>query len=637
MERASHIELRRLAAAVGVVPEWVNAWGKPCRVRDDHLLAVIESVTGCTIRDRRDVTAVIRSLQVRPPVEPVTVAWDGRLGTVRVPPRATSGSIITEFGEEIPLEVGDGRATTSARLPIGYHQIHVSGVESSTLVISAPAHAHPAPTRSLGLFAPTYSLRPDPGDIGIGHLGTLDTLGELGAAADVSIIGTLPLLATFPDQPSPYAPASRRAWNELLIDLSRAPGWVPADDFAPPRDPLWVDYERVGPVIRGALARYAATVRATPGLWSKVESSSDAETRTYAKFRATADAHGRNWRAWPNSAEPSPERETYHLVTQWLATSQLADLGGKMADRGQMLYLDLPVGCHPDGYDVWGQPEIYAPASVGAPPDTLFAGGQDWGLPAVIPRLSRRTGHSSFIKALRHQMQIAGLLRIDHVMGLYRSWWVPHGAAATSGAYVLQPSAELFAIVCLESVRNQTAIVGENLGTVPPEITAALHRHRLLGMRVAEEGIIDPTREELITLSTHDTPPFAAWWHGTDITDMDAPGPFDAERAAAEKAARIRAKTMLEERFASKGTAATLDAIHRWMAASPAPIALVSLDDLLGETRRHNIPGTNTERPNWRTRAAQTLAKLAVDERFGARLSDLAAIRTATGRSQRAR
>jgi 4-alpha-glucanotransferase len=306
---------------------------------------------------------------------------------------------------------------------------------------------------------------------------------------------------------------------------------------------------------------------------------------------------------------------------------QLSGMSERLRDRGQYLYLDLPIGCHPDGYDIWDQPELFAPAGLGAPPDTLFVGGQDWGLPATIPSLARADGHTNFRKAIRHQFSVAGLLRIDHVMGIHRTWWVPHGSGANQGAYVMQPTEEMFAIICIESVRAGAGVVGENLGTVPPEIGEGLEKHGLLGMTVAQDGPNVPAPTDAIAMSSHDTPAFAAWWKGLDIIDMVDLGIFDEERAVHEREARARAIADMESYFSTSGPIPTRDALMEWIAGTEAAIALLNIDDLLMEERRQNVPGTYMERPNWRLRNRVTIDDLAVDEGFTNLLRHLAATR----------
>jgi 4-alpha-glucanotransferase len=224
-------------------------------------------------------------------------------------------------------------------------------------------------------------------------------------------------------------------------------------------------------------------------------------------------------------------------------------------------------------------------------------------------------------------LTVAGLLRIDHVMGLHRAWWVPHGAGATHGAYVMQPTDELFAIICIESWRAGVGVIGENLGTVPPEIRTALDDHDLMGMTMATDGSSVPRPNDLVALSSHDTPSFVAWWNGNDIGDLLDLGEFDQERAARERADRWAAIEHLQERFGTSGVEHTRDALLEWMAGTPAAVALVNLDDLLMEERRQNVPGTDWERPNWRLRHAVTLEDMAENDDVMDRLDRFVAAR----------
>jgi 4-alpha-glucanotransferase len=596
------------------------------------LLATLEALTGRELATETQIEQANRDLIAEtPPVEPVFVAWDGHFPGAETARPVSSAYLVTEAGTEHPVTIDGTRLTIEQQLPYGYHELHVAGAARASRVISAPNRAYEGPQAELGVTAPVYSMRSRENDTGIGNFSHLEQLADLGLVAGANVIGTLPLVATFPDQPSPYSPASRRAWNELLIDLSGAPGWL----GEPPvygGDHRWVDYDDAGPPIRQALADYTATVADKPQIRSQVfgYAAANPEVTKYAAFRATCDRYGQNWRAWPEGAAGYPDRIDYYLTTQWLAAEQLRQLGERLSSRGQFLYLDLPIGCHPDGYDIWEQPDLYAPASVGAPPDSLFLGGQDWGLPATIPAQSRLDGHKAFIKAVRHQLSVAGLLRIDHVMGLHRTWWVPHGLSATDGAYVLQPTTEMFAIICLESHRAQAAVIGENLGTVPEAVRAALKEHRLMGMKVAQDGLREPSANELIAMSTHDTPPFAAWWKGADISDGEDLGVYTDGRGEAARTERHRTIADLQDRFGTNGLEATRDAIMDWMASSAAGVAVVNIDDLWAEERRQNVPGTDKERPNWRARHVIAMDDLIADSGTLARLEYLCSLRTTT-------
>jgi 4-alpha-glucanotransferase len=618
-----------LAQEAGVLTEWVDAWSRPQQVSSEDLLAVLSALTGRRLDSDEEVEAATRDLaRTRPGIEPVLVAWDGVLAPIRVDFSVDDATVVLEGGAEVAVDVRDRVLTMPADLPVGYHSLVVNGGLSTSHIFSAPTRAYPAPRGVSGLISPTYSLRGSAPDAGVGTIAHLTEFADLCNDAGIDVVGTLPLLAAFGDQPSPYAPASRRAWNEVFVDFAQIPGWVGTAPVAQ-SDYLWVDYAAAGYEIRSSLARYSAHVTATPALRSRVDAFLDEEPemRRYATFRAMTDSAGRNWRAWPTSVAVSPDRVAYHETVQWLMQSQLVGLSRKLEDRDQYLYLDLPIGCHPDGYDIWDAPDQFAPASLGAPPDPLFVGGQDWGLPATIPRRARVDGHLNFRKAIHRQLSVAGLLRIDHVMGIHRTWWVPHGVGATRGAYVRQPTDELFAIICIESMRARAGVVGENLGTVPQEIRTGLEQHELLGMAMANEGETEPKPSDLVALSSHDTPAFAAWWKGNDIEDLLDLGVFDEERAGNERAERAHSVAQLRERYGTENPQATRDELMAWMAGSEAAVALYNLDDLLMEERRQNIPGTDWERPNWRIRNEYTLDELREDDRFMSVLRRLGAIR----------
>ena len=622
--------LHRLAATAGVAIDWIDAWGEPQRVSADDLRAVLEALLDTTLESEAAVVEARRSLEADVPfVEPVIVAWDGGLPAVQTAGELASASIVLEDGVEVPCSVDGSEIRCDRSLPIGYHRLVIDGGRHTAHVFSAPMRATHGPDHASGLIAPMYSLRGEV-DSGIGTLSDLRSLADLCSDAGIEVVGTLPLLAAFDDEPSPYAPASRRAWNEVFTDLSALPDW---DAVVPgiTGDPAWVDYDAAGAAIRDELARYAAHVARLPRLREEVEAfgAANPEIVRYAGFRATADHEGRNWRAWPSGASGDPGREFYHLTVQWVMDSQLRELSGTLRDRGQYLYLDLPIGCHPDGYDIWDAPDLFAPASLGAPPDTLFVGGQDWGLPATIPDRSRIDGHQVFRKAIKHQLSVAGLLRIDHVMGIHRTWWVPHGRGATQGAFVAQPTEEMFAIICIESVRADAAVVGENLGTVPPEIRTGLRDHDLIGMVVPQDGVGEASSTDLIAISSHDTPPFLGWWNGVDIDDLVDLGEFDDERAEHERAVRAEAKGALVDRFGSEDPSQILDGLLAWMSDTPAAVALATMDDLVHETRRQNVPGTYWERPNWRLRHAATVAELGSDPGFRSSLDAIS--RSSTG------
>jgi len=255
--------------------------------------------------------------------------------------------------------------------------------------------------------------------------------------------------------------------------------------------------------------------------------------------------------------------------------------------------------------------------AAGAPPDALFLGGQNWGLPPLSPIALRRDRYRYFIQCVRHHMSVAGMLRIDHVMGLFRLYCVPKGRPATDGVYIRYAFEELLAIITLESVRAKCAVAGEDLGTVPDAVRPAMTRHGLYRLHVgqwffpSEPGGKPGTSpvEAVASLNTHDTPTFAGWWRGSDIDDKRDLGLVDHAQEHSERLHREKEKAALLAFAGAKlegdlltEVEQTMVAVTEDLAAGPAEIVLVALDDLVLDPVPHNVPGTVSERPNWQRR-----------------------------------
>ncbi len=291
--------------------------------------------------------------------------------------------------------------------------------------------------------------------------------------------------------------------------------------------------------------------------------------------------------------------------------------------RGVRLFLDLPLGVHPSGYDTWREREIFVQGiSVGAPPDSVFTSGQNWGFPPMHPEWLRRAAYRPVLAFLRHHMQHAGALRIDHVMGLHRLYWIPHERPSSEGVFVRYRSEELYAILSLESHRHGCVIVGENLGTVPAYVNAAMRRHGICGMHVAEYELASPRgrsprnvpRETVASVNTHDMPPFAAYWRGEDISFRAAHGSTDPAVARRERRRREAQKRRLVAELRKGGwlrgpatERRVLIALLTQLAASPAWALLVNLEDLWLEREPQNVPGTDSGGFNWRRKSRYDL------------------------------
>jgi 4-alpha-glucanotransferase len=575
--------LYELAESCGVQTSYRDTNDVLQRASPAALVAVLRAL-GEDIDDVADAADALRARQARCAarvVEPCVVAWDdvgvsidvaARDGVYAACLELETGEIRTWRGALSDLRVGvDARRQLDlpAGLGYGYHKliVEIARCTHQVAVIAAPSRCYSAAEQSpcWGAFAPLYALRSARSDrYGGADFRDLATAIEWISSLGGSLVGTLPLLATFLDaeplSPSPYTPVSARMWNELYLDLGAIPevdgipeGLREQAAMAAAADE--VDYAALARLRRAALERGCARLYSgSSPRRAELEAFAAANPLVveYAQFRGRDEAERR-----------------YHLYAQWLCRQQLTEL----ARLG--LYLDFPVGIHPRGFDAWRERDVFAAKmAIGAPPDALFAGGQNWAVPALHPERSRGTGHRYFAECLRAHTELAQVLRIDHVMGLYRRFWVPDGMAATEGVYVRQPAQELTAVIALESHRSRCAIVGEDLGTVEPAVRVDMSLRNMRGMFVAQFDLDGEVPVgSVASLNTHDMPPFAAFWQ-------------DGEPAAALREQLTR------------------------LAASDAWLVIVALEDLWLEPRSQNRPGTSDEYPNWRGKMRYSLDEL---------------------------
>jgi 4-alpha-glucanotransferase len=406
---------------------------------------------------------------------------------------------------------------------------------------------------------------------------------------------------------------SRLFWSELVLDLGDAHRPTPA--------PPTLDVTRADAEIRAALAGHAVPD----------PSQLDDELVRYARFRGAQARLGRNWRDWPSPAragtlEPEDvdaEVERFHLVAQSLVRQQLHDLRERLERDDFRLGLDLAVGVHRDGYDPWSRQTLFGDGmSVGAPPDGGFPSGQDWGFSPVLPAASRREGHRYLAASIAHHAGLAGVLRVDHIMAWTRLYWIPHGFGLHQGTYVSYPAEELFAILALESQRHRCEVVGENLGTVPPEIGQALPRHRIWGMYLAQfkasedPHVAAPSASDVAFIGTHDTPTFAGWLEANDIPERVRYGLLAEESVPAALKERARSTRRLARRLHRRvGQPRQLLAeLLEWLGRSGSPLVVPWLEDLWLEDIRVNLPGTrSSERPNWQRPMRRLLDEIFTD------------------------
>jgi 4-alpha-glucanotransferase len=671
-----------LAHETGVLTSYHDWKGRLREARPEVLMQVL-AMLGLDMErpdQADDALCLHRRAEWQTMVPPCAVAWDGShvaLG-LRLPV-AMRGSFVatvalesgvtrTQHGQlsDIePVEIADVDGESYAMRPLsirigefGYHRVVVEAGQrrGECLVIAAPTAGYrPGKDRRWGVFAPLYAMHRGGGS-GAGDLADLLRLGRFARGLGGSFVGTLPLLASFltePFEPSPYSPVSRLFWNELHVDLGSAPGlelcaeasqMLQAKAFLAESERLrareLVDYRAEMAHRRAVLEPLAAAAWRSNGLRSKLEAYLQEQPRLddYARFRAVTEARAKVWMEWPeplrggtlSDRDFDEEVRRYHIYAQYAMDTQL---GGMGASATASLYLDLPVGVNRGGYDVWRDRGAFTlGASAGAPPDPLFSDGQNWGLPPLHPRHIRECGYRYFIDSIRHHMRHAGLLRVDHVMGLHRLFWIPEGVDTRDGVYVHYPAGEMYAILSLESHRHDCAVVGEDLGTVPDYVRPSMVHHGLSRLYVAQfslprgeagsTNIEPPPAQSVASLNTHDLPTFQGYWQGRDIDDFRALGIIDDDEAASDHAAReatckATLRCLIARGLLAPEQADDVEAVMRallcYLAAGDAEMVLVNLEDLWLETAPHNVPGTLDERPNWRRKLRYSIDEITQD------------------------
>ncbi|MBM3326068.1 MAG: 1,4-alpha-glucan branching protein GlgB [Calditrichaeota bacterium] len=582
-------------------------------------------------------------------------------------------------------------------LSYGYHHLRIEFADQTakTLIIAAPCRAYRFDDddanskfqNSWGVFAPFYAIHNER-TLGVGDIGAAMELLDWSAKLGSRMFATLPLLPTYlhePCHPSPYWPISRLFWNELFIDVEQSPELaaspkarkiVNTADFRMEKNFLrsleYIDYKRVAALKRKALEACAETFFETHPTVKEQEilAEGGAELAKYAMFRAVQDRAGQVWRHWDdrlqkqelNTSDYDVKNYRYHLYVQHIIKKQIGELAARGYTLEQPLYLDLPVGVHPYGFDTWHYKDQFTfGATVGAPPDPLAPQGQEWGFPPLHPHAIRQSGYDYFIRFLRHHLEVCGCLRIDHIMGLHRLFCVPENQPASQGVYVSYKSNELYAILCLESHRFKCEIIGEDLGTVPDYVRAEMDKRGLRRLYVLPfEAKPDPKialnpipAGAVASLNTHDMHPFRAFWNGYDITDMVRQGINNANISDDNDDDIKKRKILVEaiERYIIEShfqdcpgiqvpgcrssavdseTNVALDHCLQFLARSRTGIMLVNLEDLWNEIEPQNRPGTLDKR-NWAHRFKLSLVEIVASDSITNLLKTINTIRQKQG------
>ncbi len=609
-------------------------------------------------------------------------------------------------------ESGGGKAA-ECLLPIpglpppGYHRLEVRigrdvPMEAMTLILAPERCYIPAGLRDRKIFGPAvqlYAIR-SRRNWGIGDFTDLKTLVGISADQGAGIVGINPITLLFPENPdhaSPYSPSTRLFLNFLYLDVeavadfgesAEAQNLVQSPDFqarlAALRREELVDYRGVARAKQEVLEvlyghfrdRHISHDTDRAKAFRTFQQRGGETLRLVCIFEAIQEHLHREdpsvwgWPVWPEEyrdpasravsdfAKANPDRVEFFQYLQWQADIQLDSVGRISLERWLAvgLYQDLPVGVDGAGAETWLNQDLFAlGARAGAPPDDFNLLGQDWGLPPFIPHRLRNAAYTPFIATLRANMRHSGALRIDHVMILMRLFWVPPGKTPVDGAYVRYPFEDLLGILALESQRNRCLVIGEDLGTVPDELRAALSSLGVLSCRICyfekdQEGNFKPPEGfpegAIVSVSTHDLPTLAGYWNGRDIEVKTDLGLFPSEEirerqivARAEDRARLLLR-LEREGLLPEGvdvqpvrvpemTPELVTSIHRYLARTPCKILAFQFEDVIGQMDQANLPGTTDQHPNWRRKLTVELEALAEDARF---LALCEALRTERGR-----
>jgi 4-alpha-glucanotransferase len=688
--------------------ELLRAMGSPV----DDAAALDSAVRGAeAARDRRFLPALAASRQPRVSFDinisarefGATLIWsvlredgtrqDGKTNTADYPEvwrGEIDGSWVTRRRFELPFD-----------LPPGYHELEAriaGGTPAKCLIVVSPRQCYePASVavgaRFWGIAVQLYTLR-SRGNWGIGDFGDLRTLIRWIAPLGAAFVGLNPLHALAPADPrrgSPYSASSRHFLNVLYISVTSVPEFgecaAARELLANPaigarlaglRAAELVDYRGVAEVkleflellYRDFRERHLAADGERGRRFRAFVAAGGELLQSHARFDAL-DRHFRltrgsasGWMSWPEEyhdvhgrpaarfAEAHPAEIEFHAYLQWIAHEQLIEVQGLARELGMPigLYGDYAVGANPAGSETWADPGGYClGAETGAPPDPLALKGQGWGIPPQDPAVMRTQGLAGFARLIRSNMRYYGALRLDHVMALFRLWWVPARYACTEGAYVHYPLHELLTVLALESTRAACLVVGEDLGVVPDEMRHAmpdfgLYHYKVLIFEKVDGRFRRPDEfvtRALATATTHDLPTLRSYWEGRDIElrrrlqlypnaeiESDIVGERERDRemllaALAEQGLRPEHPSGPTEPF----TPQLAHALHLYLARSRTALVAVQIEDLLGMIDPVNVPGTHQEYPNWQRKVTADLEDLAAREDLAGQFRELGVAR----------
>ncbi|MFV0281524.1 MAG: 4-alpha-glucanotransferase [Rhodoblastus sp.] len=682
--------LRALASEAGLQPRWTDNTGAERDVSLQTLRAALAAL-GLPAQSEGQISqarAQIAEERARAGLAPRRVVAAGEpLALGGSGQKSAYARVEFELGGAADLQIdGEGRLPPIDRH--GYHRLMLGDREIELAVAPASARTlHEAADggRMWGLAAQIYGLR-SPHDGGVGHFGAVGRLAESAARRGADLLALSPAHALFladENHYTPYSPSNRLFYNALYADpadvfengrISAARAKIAA--AAEETSSGLIDWPRAGRA-RTALLRAlyddfcASDMKAGSTLaadFVRFRAQGGAALEAHALFEAL---HARefhrdftkwNWRDWaPDLRDPHSRavacfaRENacetgFHVFAQWLVDRSMARAQGRALAAGMRVGLlsDLAVGMNAGGSHAWSSPrDLLLGLSIGAPPDMLAPHGQDWGLAAFSPRALGASGFAPFLATLRAALRNAGGLRVDHVMGLVRLWLVPDGARATEGVYLGYPTDDMLGLLRLESRRHAGVVIGEDLGTVPHGLRERLAHEGVAGLRVLQfernDVRFNPPdwypQSAVAMTATHDTATIAGWWRGCDIEARAQTAQLPPQRTRKQcEDERAGERDMVWRAFVEAGVAdgacpqddeaqRALGAAARFVARTPAALAILPLEDALGLRDQPNLPGTTSEYPNWRRRYPGDAAALLEEEDVAAHLAEFDAVR----------
>ncbi|MGZ8801887.1 MAG: 4-alpha-glucanotransferase [Mycobacterium sp.] len=668
-----------LARRYGVATGYADWTGRPVTVTASTLIAVLDAlgVPAGTERDRAAAIAVHDRDHWTRALPPAIVGLSGATTSfwvhvthgdpARLWMRLEDGSVRTGLRQlennRAPFDlegrlVGEATFELPADLPIGYHRLHlqVGSSDISTTVIVSPSSLEP-PARlgsgqAWGLATQLYSAR-SRNSWGTGDLTDLTDLAVWSAArhgAGFVLVNPLHAAApTAPMEPSPYLPTSRRFVNPMYLRVEAVPEYAYVRRRGRIRKAQaqvqlradrsdQIDRDRAWRAKRAALESIYL-IELSAGREIGYQAFLDREGQSlddFATWCALVERYGTDWHRWPEElqhprsesvaefVEKNASAVDFHRWLQWLVDDQLtaAQAGALQAGMELGIMHDLAVGVDPDGADAWALQDVLAlGVSAGAPPDEFNQLGQDWSQPPWRPDRLAEAAYQPFRALVAAVLRHAGGVRIDHIIGLFRLWWIPKGAPPTEGTYVHYDHEAMIGIVALEAHRAGAVVVGEDLGTVEPWARDYLRDRGMFGTSILwfemdRAGTGGPLPAErwreycLSAVTTHDLPPTRGYLAGGHVRLRDELGlltrPADEELAADRAQQEAWVHELRRVGLLSGDAVSEVDvdevvlALHRYLGRTPSRLLSLSLADAVGEVRTQNQPGTTDEYPNWR-------------------------------------